>query len=47
MQRLRSLFRSLFRSRTARIALAVVVLNEIRGLIVVAGVLSATHGRIW
>ena len=43
MQRLRSLFRS----RTARIALAVVVLNEIRGLIVIASVLAASHGRIW
>lgn len=39
--------RPLLRSRIAWIALALVVLNEIRGLCVVAGVLAAAHGRIF
>lgn len=43
MQRLRSLLRN----RKVRIALALVVLNEIRGLCVVAGVLLTAHGRIF
>ncbi len=39
--------RSLLRSRKVRIALALLALNEIRGLCVVAGVLAAAHGRIF
>jgi len=43
MQRLRSLFRS----KTGRVALTLVALNEIRGLCVVMAFLVTTHGKLF